>query len=373
MDETHLPTVSWLELLQDLIMVVLAVALFNGLQYGWGTSWVWWYFFAILAAYGSWVSWVLVNNRFPETGLFAQATTILWIYGALLAAGGSLWENWLSTRTLNLGLAVSFAALAVRHTAIAVRYRGARASSAAAAGLSFGATFVLLLGAKGIVPEYLAMGCGPLVALVGLLVVYPRMLPPSVVINVDHLSERFGQFVLILLGDGLLEIVLNIERGGTTTVLAVGVAVAMTFLLWRAYFIYVMPAGLPSTLNRFQVWTAAHLVVVVGIGLTSASIAAEAVNLPPELLEHMQAFTAAVGATLTLAMAYVGLALTTLLAARPSRVRALTFGALAAFLATLHFVLGDGLTLKSALVVIVAMAAADTVLRFSGTRAVRRS
>lgn len=40
MDETHLPTVSWLELLQDLIMVVLAVALFNGLQYGWGTSWV---------------------------------------------------------------------------------------------------------------------------------------------------------------------------------------------------------------------------------------------------------------------------------------------------------------------------------------------
>jgi low temperature requirement protein LtrA len=93
-----------------------------------------------------------------------------------------------------------------------------------------------------------------------------------------------------------LEIVLNIERGGTTTVLAVGAAVAVTFLLWRAYFIYVMPAGLPSTLNRLRGWTAAHLVVVVGIGLTSASIAAEAVNLPPELLEHMKAFTAAVGA-----------------------------------------------------------------------------
>ncbi len=147
----------------------------------------------------------------------------------------------------------------------------------------------------------------------------------------------------------------------------------MTFLLWRAYFIYVMPTGLPSTLNRLRGWTAAHLVVVVGIGLTSASIAAEAVNLPPELLEHMKAFTADVGAALALAIAYVGLALTTLLAARPSRVRAVTFGGLAAFLGVLHFVVEDGLTLKSALVVIVAMAAADTVLHFSRPRAGRRS
>ncbi len=350
-------------------MVVLAVTLFNGLQYGWGTSWMWWYLFAIIAAYGSWVSWVLVNNRFPETGFWAQATSILWIYGALLAAGGSLWENWLTTRTLNLGLAVSFAALAVRHTAVAVRYRDARAPSAAAAALSFGATLLLLLGAAGIVPEYLAMGYGPLIALVGLLVVYPRLLPQSVVINVEHLSERFGQFTLILLGDALLEIVLNIERGGTTTVLAVGAAVAVTFLLWRAYFIYVLPAGLPSTLNRFQGWTVAHFVVVVGIGLTSASAAANAVKLPPLLLEHMQTFTADVGAALSLAIVYVGLALTTILAARPSRGQAVTFGALAALLSVLHFVFREGITLKSLLFIIVAMVATDTVLRFSRSRA----
>ena len=143
----------------------------------------------------------------------------------------------------------------------------------------------------------------------------------------------------------------------------------MTFLLWRAYFIYVMPAGLPSTLNRLRGWTAAHLVVVVGIGLTSASIAAEAVNLPPELLEHMKAFTAAVGATLTLAIAYVGLALTTILAARPSRGQAVTFGALAALLSVLHFVFREGITLKSLLFIIVAMVATDTVLRFSRSRA----
>lgn len=369
MDQQHLPTVSWLELLQDLIMVVLAVTLFNGLQYGWGTSWMWWYLFAIIAAYGSWVSWVLVNNRFPETGFWAQSTSILWIYGALLAAGGSLWENWLTTRTLNLGLALAFVALAVRHAAIAARYRDARASSAAAAALSFGATLLLLLGAVGIVPEYLAMGYGPLVALVGLLVVYPRLLPKSVVVDVEHLSERFGQFTLILLGDALLEIVLNIERGGTTTILAVGAAVAVTFLLWRAYFIYVLPLGLPSTLSRFQGWAVAHFVVVVGIGLTSASIAAEAVTLPPSLLEHMQTFTADVGAALALAIVYVGLALNTILAARPSRVQAVTFGALAALLSVLHFVFREGATLKSVLIIIVAMAVTDTILRFSRSRA----
>ncbi len=32
MHRPHLPTVSWLELLQDLVMVVLAITLFSGLQ-----------------------------------------------------------------------------------------------------------------------------------------------------------------------------------------------------------------------------------------------------------------------------------------------------------------------------------------------------
>lgn len=359
MHRPHLPTVSWLELLQDLVMVVLAITLFSGLQYGWGTPWVIWYAAAILVAYGSWVSWVFLNNRFPGQGVFTQATTVVWIFGAVLAAGGSLWENWLSAHTLNFGLALSFAALSVRHAAIALTHPEARTPSFAAATLSGAATVLLLLGAVGILPEYLAMGIGPLIALAGLLIVYPRLLPKTVVINVNHLSERFGQFVLILIGDGLLEIILNTESGGTTTVLAIAEAVAVAFLLWRAYFIYVLPAGPPPTLARLQGWVSAHFVVVVGLGLTSATIAAEAVPLNDELLSHLDAFTQSVGAGLTLALVYVGLGLALVTSARrPHRV-AVPFFVIAVLLIIAHFVAPGMLNLQTGLLVVIVMGLVD--------------
>ena len=359
MHRPRIPTVSWLELLQDLVMVVLAITLFSGLQYGWGTQWAIWYAAAILVAYGSWVSWVFLNNRFPSQGLLAQATTVVWIFGAVLASGGSLWENWLSTTTLNIGLALSFAALSARHATIAMTHPDARTPSLAAASLSGAATIVLLLGAAEIFPEYLAMGIGPLVALVGLLVVYPRLLPKTIVVNVAHLSERFGQFVLILIGDGLLEIILNAERGGTTTVLAIAEAVAVAYLLWRAYFIYVLPAGPPPSMSRLQGWVSAHLVVVVGLGLTSATIAAEAVPLDDELLSHMEAFTRAVGVGLTLALVYVGLALTLLASGGRSRRVAVPFFAIAVILIVAHYVAPGIINLVTGLLVVIVMCLVD--------------
>ena len=42
------PKVGWLELLQDLVIVVLAMSLFSGLQFGWGSSWTLWYLVAIV-------------------------------------------------------------------------------------------------------------------------------------------------------------------------------------------------------------------------------------------------------------------------------------------------------------------------------------
>jgi len=305
------------------------------------------------------VSWVFLNNRFPGQGVFTQATTVVWIFGAVLAAGGSLWENWLSAHTLNFGLALSFAALSVRHAAIALTHPEARTPSFAAATLSGAATVLLLLGAVGILPEYLAMGIGPLIALAGLLIVYPRLLPKTVVINVNHLSERFGQFVLILIGDGLLEIILNTESGGTTTVLAIAEAVAVAFLLWRAYFIYVLPAGPPPTLARLQGWVSAHFVVVVGLGLTSATIAAEAVPLNDELLSHLDAFTQTVGAGLTLALVYVGLGLALVTSARrPHRV-AVPFFVIAVLLIIAHFVAPGMLNLQTGLLVVIVMGLVD--------------
>jgi len=358
----HLPTVTWLELLQDLIMVVLAVTLFSGLQYSWGGPWMIWYSAAVIVAYGNWVAWVVLNNRFPSQGLFAQLTSMLWMVGAVLAAGGALWENWLPTEVLNLGIALVFVALGLRHLGVAISDPSTRRASGWAVALCLLASTLLLAGAGGLVPEYLALIVGPAIALTGLLIVYPRLLPASATINVSHLSERFGQFVLIFLGDGFLEIVLNIERGGSASLVTVVEAAAILFLLWRAYFIHVLPLGPPAALSKLQAWVAAHLVLVVGVGLTSASVAADAVLLAPELIEHLDAFTRSVGAGLTLAVAYLGLALIALASGRRSARTATAFVAFAGVLALAHILFPGETTWQSGLIAVIAMAVLDVIV-----------
>lgn len=358
----HLPTVTWLELLQDLIMVVVAITLFSGLQYSWGSSWMIWYASAVVVAYGNWVAWVLLNNRFPSQGLLAQLISMIWMVGAVLAAGGAVWEYWLPSHVLNVGIALIFIALGLRHLSVAIADPPTRKASGWAVALCLLASTLLLAGAASIVPEYVALAVGPAIALGGLLIVYPRMLPASATINAPHLSERFGQFILIFLGDGLLEIVLNIERGGTASLVSVVEAAAILFLLWRAYFLHVLPLGPPTSLPKLQSWIGAHLVLVVGIGLTSASVAADAVRLAPELLEHIEAFTRSVGAGITLAIAYLGLALITLASGQRSTKIAIAFGIFAGILTLAYALLPWTVNWQTGLITIIALALLDVIV-----------
>ena len=48
---------SWIELFQDLVVVVMALSLFGGLKASWGTGWMLWYVAAIALLYVTWLTW----------------------------------------------------------------------------------------------------------------------------------------------------------------------------------------------------------------------------------------------------------------------------------------------------------------------------
>ena len=300
------PRVGWLELLQDLVIVVLAMSLFSGLQFGWGSSWTLWYLVAIVYVFGAWAAWVLASNRFPDDGIVVQLLTMVWIVGAMVAATGTLWHGWSTEETLCGGMALVFLALALRYAYAGLHWADSRRATSLGAGLSL--TAAVILGIGTFTAPYVAMAVGPAIGLVGILVVFPRLLPPGATISTHHLQERLGQFVLILLGDTFLEMALNKERGGEFSFAGVVLAATAVFLLWRVYFIHVLPSGPPASVRRMQGWLLLHLPLIIGVGLTSVTLATNAVPLPASVVEELQAYSEDVGFFTSLGVAYLGFA-----------------------------------------------------------------
>ncbi len=85
---------SWVELLQDLVVVATVLVLFEGLVKGLEDSWWIWYAAALVAVYLVWLAEVVVVNGFPRSNLMRQIISMVWMTGMVIAATGVLWENW---------------------------------------------------------------------------------------------------------------------------------------------------------------------------------------------------------------------------------------------------------------------------------------
>ena len=312
-------SVSWLELLQDLVFVVLALSLFGGLHHAWGSEWVAWYAVAIVYVYGAWLAWVLLNNRFPMAGIAAQALSAVWVAGTLVAATGTLWDNSSSPDTLAAGLALSIAALGGAYAVAARRHPSARRAARFASAASLVTAAALTLAVFTPLESEWLIAVAPAVALIALLGIYPRLLPDDVIIRRHYLQERFGQLVLILMGDALLETVLNVNIGATLSLAGLTLAVAVLFLLWRAYFLRVLPAAPPRTRGRLNLWMTAHLVVMIGVGFSAAVLASSASPLPVDVAGWLEIEDSHLPLGVIVGVAYLGFAWVMIHADSPSR------------------------------------------------------
>lgn len=101
-----------------------------------------------------------------------------------------------------------------------------------------------------------------------------RLLP-----HFEHLPERFGLFVIIVLGEAIIAVVNGVadEQWDPMSVLAAIFGFAIAFCLWWVYFENVgssalRTAGSQGRVVTLQVWLFGHLPLVIGIAGTGVAV-----------------------------------------------------------------------------------------------------
>jgi low temperature requirement protein LtrA len=188
--------------------------------------------------------------------------------------------------------AVGFTAFAVAFGSVAVMYalpRGLQGRHAEARGILAGATgvgaLVLLTGMflpddapwtlSGWPVWILAVGVGTVA--VALVDVVGRV---ADILDREHLSERLGQIVIIVLGESFMSLVTAL--GGRSTIpnpLFFVITFLVVFAIWTLYFSSVLPAGPPHGIGRLRAWLMTHWLLL--FGAVAAAAGFSAVTLVP--------------------------------------------------------------------------------------------
>jgi low temperature requirement protein LtrA len=146
----------------------------------------------------------------------------------------------------------------------------------------------------------------------------------------DHLAERLGQLIIIVLGEAFLSLVS--ELSGLPTIpnpTYFVLTFVVIFAIWTIYFSSILPAGMPDSVTRVRPWLLVHWVLMFGaIASASAFSALTTTPFVPGPLEGASAWT-----TLPLALVMLALgAITALARGRVTRLAALHLGSAAALL-----------------------------------------
>lgn len=314
MTAEHKPQVMWIELFQDLAVVVIVTALFEGLINSWATPLMLWYLAALLCLYAAWTTMVLLNDRFPSDTLARQILIMVWMVGGVLLACGFLWRNWLDVSALNVGVAMMMGAASLSYY-LAGRNRPELATTTRIVTASTALGTVIALVAALPYPDfqYLILVAAA-VALVPVITIYLTNMPGTAIARPKHVQERFGQFMLILLGAMFLEILLSVRDAKQMNYVALALGSAILFLLFRAYFQFTQPLGVPTSRRRFQAWILAHFVLTFGFGFSAVALARNTAHdylgsAPEEKAENIPDVFDGASVGMALCAAYVGLAL----------------------------------------------------------------
>jgi low temperature requirement protein LtrA len=276
--------VGWFELFYDLV-VVASVSFGSRLfaaQPSWGMGS--WLFLSLGLLMTFWLLTMLSHNLFPGDDPVRRLLVLVQMMG-LLTASLSLGrgEQGLPAEIGFAALAASFASLAVvylRCERRAPEFRRTaqvltRSTGIAAAVMCLGFLAARVGGSS--TEPYLGwiLGVGIGCAVVPLLFMVLNRDVSARVLDTEHLSERMGQLVLIVLGETFVSLILDLS--GLSSIpnpLYFLVDFAVVFSIWTIYFTGVLPSGVPKDAWRLRLWLLLHCVFIFGAIAAAGGFAA---------------------------------------------------------------------------------------------------
>lgn len=276
--------VGWFELFYDL--VVVASVSYGSNLFSSRPSWAMgsWLFLSLVLLMTFWLLTMLSHNLFPGEDLIRRLLVVVQMV-CLVTASLSLGRD-------HEGLSdeVGFAALALAFAAISAVYvrcwKQQRPESLAARVLTLstgGAALIMVVGlvsarfgGSTLEPFLLwIVGLGVACAILPLLFIVLNQHTSRKVIDSEHLSERMGQLVLIVLGESFVSLIFDLS--GLTSIpnpLYFVIDFAVVFSIWTIYFTGVLPCGVPHRAWRLRIWILLHCLFMFGAIAAAGGFAA---------------------------------------------------------------------------------------------------
>ena len=227
---------------------------------------------ALLALFTVWLLTTLDYGLFPAEVLSRRAVLVVQMFAVVVAALG-LGSHGLPGPVSHAALSLVFAAIALVYL-LQARAGGPLSAparvvgtSAAVAAVAFAVNAVAFTG----LDDATVAVVGPVVLMAAVVVIGVPLLGwvlPRIAgsIDLEHLEERFGLLVIIVLGESFINLIGSLGVLGT---IPSPLFFALTFLVaystWSIYFTSIQAYRMPTSVSGLRVWIAGHALLVVSV------------------------------------------------------------------------------------------------------------
>ena len=284
---SHHPRVGWFELFYDLVVVAAVVHGSNVFAEEPSLGNGFWLAITLLILFALWLLTILSFNTVRRESSVRRVLTLVQMLALIVASLSTSRDGGLSDATGFFWLAVAFGALALTYLLLPTKDAEGRRSARMTALFTGLAAVVFLIGS--FVPESdasLFANPYPYLLAMGLaLVIVPIVVSalPSLMrrgqLDREHLAERLGQLVIIVLGESFVKLVLTLGKLKTIpNPFFFALTFAVVYCIWLIYFRSVLPAGVPESTRRLRWWLGGHYLLTFGAIGTASGFAVLAVT-----------------------------------------------------------------------------------------------
>lgn len=277
-DETQPRHATWLELFYDLVFVVSISQLAHNLGENVSISGLLSFVALFIPVWWAWIGTTFYANRFDDDNLGRRL-----LMGLQMLAIAALAVN------IHDGLGATSAGFALAYTAarfvLVFEYLWAGIHIPPARGLAnYYAAGFAIAATLWLISAFVPMPFRFILWAIGLSVDFATPLSAGrfqrqLLPHLEHLPERFGLFVIIVLGEAILAVVNGVAEVDwqPMNALAAVCGFGIAFCLWWLYFDNVEGASLQAAAEKghiaiFQVWLYVHLPLVISLAATGVGV-----------------------------------------------------------------------------------------------------